>query len=394
MDTLTVEAVKALSSGYEPPCVTIYMPTEHRTTASGGNGIRFKNLLRQAETQLAEQGLKQRAIEALLEPAWHLHEDRNFWEYQSDGFAFFLGKDLFQYFRLPLPLKEFVTVNRRFHLKPLLELLSLDGHFFVLAVSQNHCRFLYCSRYGVQRLQVPNLPESLAHTLRFDDAGKADDFEEMESAPLRGIGGARTEVMFSGRGGETDRTLKDLTRYFHEIDHALQPVLRAEQAPLILACVEYEAGLYRDVSHYAHVASEVIAGNPELVRDEELREKGWHLAEPIFLHSRHEALTGLQQAMAYRQASTDLEDTVRAACDGAIANLFVLVGKTIWGRFDSDSREVAVHDERQPGDEDLLDVAALEVLTNGGVVWTLQPEEFPTLSGLAATLRYPLPQPV
>jgi hypothetical protein len=105
-------------------------------------------------------------------------------------------------------------------------------------------------------------------------------------------------------------------------------------------------------------------------------------------------LSGLQQAMAYRQASTDLEETVHAACDGAIGNLFVPVGKTVWGRFNAESREVEMHDERQPGDEDLLDVAALEVLANGGVVWTLQPEEFPTLSGLAATLRYPLPQPV
>ena len=65
METLHAEEVRTLAGQQQPPCISIYMPTDHQTTASAGNGIRFKNMLRQAEQQLAEQGLKQRAIDDL-----------------------------------------------------------------------------------------------------------------------------------------------------------------------------------------------------------------------------------------------------------------------------------------------------------------------------------------
>ena len=393
METLHIEEVRTLAATQQPPCLSIYMPTERQTTASGGNGIRFKNLLRQAEAQLAEHGLKQRAIDKLLDPAWHLHEDRIFWEFQSDGFACFISPDVFRYYRLPLPFKDFVLVNRRFHLKPMLELLSVDGHFFVLALSKKETRFLYCSRYGSRRLEVRDLPESLAHTLRFDERHKDQEFAEYQSGPT-GQPGPQTEVLFSGRGGEKDRALNDVARYFHEIDNALQPLLRGEQAPLVLACVENQHGMYRGLSHYQHVAEGFIAGNPELTSDEQLREQGWRIAEPLFFKERQRAAETLQEALGHRQGSTDVRETLRAAHDGVIDNLFVPIGKAIYGQFDAVTREVMIHDERQPGDEDLLDLAAVAVLTTGGVVWALEPEEMPTHSTLAATLRYPVAHPV
>jgi hypothetical protein len=393
METLHVEEVRTLAGQQQPPCISIYMPTDHQTTASAGNGIRFKNMLRQIEQQLAEQGHKQRAIDDLLAPAKHLLEDRMFWEFQSDGFACFISPDVFRYYRLPLPFREFAIVNRRFHLKPLLELLSVDGHFFVLALSKKHTRFLYCTRYGARRIEVRNMPPSLEYTLRFDERSKDAEFQDNQSAPA-GKPGPQTQVLQNGMGGEKDRSLNDLIRFFHEIDDALQPLLHTEQAPLILASVAYEHGVYRDINHYPHVAKDFIAGNPELLRDDQLRESGWRIAEPIFLRSREAAAGTLAEALGHRQGSTDIRETVRAAQDGVVDYLFVPVGQAVWGRFDPATRDVEVHEERQPGDEDLLDMAAQSVLATGGAVWALEPDEMPANARLAATLRYPIAHPV
>lgn len=393
METLHIEEVRTLAATQQAPCISIYMPTERQTTASSGNGIRFKNMLRQAEQQLAEQGLKQRAIEKLLSPAWHLHEDRIFWEFQGDGFACFISPDVFRYFRLPLPFQDFVLVNRRFHLKPMLELMSVDGHFFVLALSKKHTRFLYCSRYGSRRIEVRDMPESLAYTLRFDERSKDAEFQDNMSAPA-GRPSPQTQVLMNGMGGEKDRSLNDLLRYFHEIDNALKPILRTEQAPLVMASIPYEHGVYRDMSHYPHVTEQFIQGNPELLRDEQLREQGWRIAQPVFLRRREAALGTLEEALGHRQGSTDVRETMRAAHDGVIDNLFVPIGKAIYGQFDEATRDVMIHEERQPGDEDLLDLAAVAVIATGGVVWALEPEEMPTHSGVAATLRYPIAHPV
>ena len=67
----------------------------------------------------------------LLEPAKKLIEDYDFWQQQSDGLAMFLAPELFRHYRLPLSFEELVVVTDRFHLKPLMPLLSDDGQYFV-----------------------------------------------------------------------------------------------------------------------------------------------------------------------------------------------------------------------------------------------------------------------
>jgi hypothetical protein len=42
-----------------------------------------------------------------------------------------------------------VVVTDRFHIKPLLPLLSGDGRFYVLALSQSEVRLLQGTRYSV-----------------------------------------------------------------------------------------------------------------------------------------------------------------------------------------------------------------------------------------------------
>jgi hypothetical protein len=45
-----------------------------------------------------------------------------------------------------------VIVSERFHVKPLLPLLSGDGRFYVLALSQNEIRLLQGTRYSVEQV--------------------------------------------------------------------------------------------------------------------------------------------------------------------------------------------------------------------------------------------------
>ena len=49
---------------------------------------------------------------------------------------------------------------------------------------------------------------------------------------------------------------------------------------------------------------------------------------------------------------------------------------------------MSIHAERQPGDEDLLDRAALETMLNGGMVYAVKPEAMPADLPVAAVFRY------
>jgi hypothetical protein len=49
---------------------------------------------------------------------------------------------------------------------------------------------------------------------------------------------------------------------------------------------------------------------------------------------------------------------------------------------------VEIHSERQPGDEDLLNVAAIHAMFNGAKVYAVESDEMPGGGPLAAVLRY------
>jgi hypothetical protein len=122
--------------------VSMFMPMIQRGAATQQNPIRCKTLLRRAEEQLLAHGLRPQEAQNLVQPVQQLLANHAFWQRQSHGLGLFPAPQVFLAYRVPLPLDEVVVVAHRFHIKPLLPLLSGDGHFFVLALSQKEVRLL------------------------------------------------------------------------------------------------------------------------------------------------------------------------------------------------------------------------------------------------------------
>jgi hypothetical protein len=68
--------------------------------------------------------------------------------------------------------------------------------------------------------------------------------------------------------------------------------------------------------------------------------------------------------------------------------VFVALGEERWGRINVDSRRTEIHDQRQPGDEDLLDRLAIETLKTAGAVYAVPRSEIPGEAVAAAVMRY------
>ena len=64
------------------------------------------------------------------------------------------------------------------------------------------------------------------------------------------------------------------------------------------------------------------------------------------------------------------------------------VGRQQWGDYDPASNQTRIHAEAQPGDFDILDLAALQTLLHGGAVYAMDPSEVPEGALLAAIWRY------
>jgi hypothetical protein len=69
-----------------------------------------------------------------------------------------------------------------------------------------------------------------------------------------------------------------------------------------------------------------------------------------------------------------------------VDQLFVKLNLHQWGTFDSDTQTITLHADAEPGDEELLDLAAIQTILNDGMVYAIDP--LPDEPPLAAMFRY------
>lgn len=385
MDMLNKEELKRLSEKQDGWHVSVFMPTHRAGAEIQQDSIRLKNLLGKAEERLLAAGLRTPEVRTLLEPASRLIGDRLFWQRQSDGLAIFAAPEMARTYRLPLALEELVVVADRFHIKPLLPLLSGDGQFYLLALSQAEVRLLQGSRYSVRQVELEDTPASMAEALRFDDPERRLQFHT-SSGPSGGEG--NRQAMFYGHGAPSEDEKGAILRYFQQVDAGLQHLLAGEQSPLVLAGVEYLLPIYREANSYRFLVERGVVGNPDDLSAEELHQRAWEIVQPRFDKERKEAASRFRQAAGTDRASDELVKIVPAAHYGRVETLFVALDRQQWGAFDPATNEVHLHQDPEAGDSDLLDMAAVQTLLNGGTVYAVQREQMPAETFLAALLRY------
>ncbi len=370
--------------------VSIFMPTHVRGSETQQDPIRLKNLVGQAVEQLKERGTQEEDAETFLMPAIQLTKDEDFWQNQSHGLALFLSSESVNIYRLPIDFEEKVMVDERFHIKPLLPLLSGDGSFYILALSQNEVRLFQGTRNTVEPVDLrEEIPVSLSEALKYDDP--ETEQQSSISGGRAGAGDPGAAIYFgtgSGAGDELDK--QNILRFFQELSNGVTDMLNEENRPLVLAGVEYLLPIYEEASHYPHlVEGQGVHGNPEQWDAETLHDKAWPIVEPIFTEAIDNAKNEYGAATGIEQAGSTLEDVVPAAHYSRVSTLFVAQGAEAWGTFDMQDNQLEIHDERQPGDTDLVDLAAVQSYLNGGAVYAVEPAQMPGgAQRVAAVFRY------
>lgn len=395
MDLFSRDQLRELAQAQEQVCVSLYMPTFHVESELSQNPIRLKNLIKQARAVLKEHGSRDAEIEEVLRPAQSLVESETYWRNVDDGLAIFLAPSYSRIYRLPIPFPELVVTSTRFHLKQLFPILANDNRFYVIAISQDSVRLFMGTRYNIKELKSRDIPKSLNEALWYDEPSG----RESEVRP--GAKGNRLQSRTSFHGhGQTEADLArrpndELYRFLQEIDEGVMKVIGDDNAPLVLAGVDYYLPIYREVNNYARLIDEsIISGSPDYLPNKHLKqlhEKAWNIVEPIFQEDQKKATRRFMELHSKNDhlTSDDLKEIVPAAVFSRIEDIFVPVGRQAWGRYDSEKNTVSIHDTQKPGDDDLLDLAAVYTYLNGGAVHALKPENMPVKADLAATFRFP-----
>lgn len=389
MDFLSKDEVKKLIEINDRPCVSLYMPTAKMGSETQQNPIRFKNLMSDVEAKLEATGIRLSDAAEWLEPAKKL-DRQDFWEHQENGLAIFVSPNEFRYYRVPIAFEEWVALSDRFHLKPLLPLMTHNGRYFILTLSQDNVRLIEASQYNAREIYLENLPENLDKALLYDETAKTGQFRIFTSH-----GGTNNPAgggVFHGQGSpDRDKFHRDILQYFHQVNDGIYNRLKEEEAPLVLACVEYLMPLYHEANTYPHLLENGIAGNPKLLKPDELKNMTWEIVQPLFDRSYEQAVDRYHQLIGSEETSkafSEIEEIVSAAYYQRLDSLFVAVDRHQWGHFDPETNTVEIHDEAQPNDEDLLDFAAVYTFLNGGTVYAEPKEKVPGEVPAAAIARF------
>jgi hypothetical protein len=390
MNTLSKSELKRLMAYQNNPCISIFLPTHRKAGPEmQQDPLRLKNLLHQAEHMLFVRTIETTQVETLLKPIMALLTNQQIWKHPDEGLVVLRSPDMFRFYQLPSRFKEQVIVSHHFYLKPLLPLLTTDGYFYILALSQNEVRLLKATHSSVKEMALPeSVPPSLAEAIKYDQPEKVLEYHSSGSPAMRGKGGRRP-MMFHGQGAGLANEKQTILHYFQQIDRGLHELLHDETAPLVLAGVSFLLPIYHEANTYPHLLPEGVPGNPERlkVRDEILREQAWPKASPSVLKEQQDALAEFEEYKDTDRTSSNVSALVPAAWYGHIESLFVALDQEQWGTFEPATYTLDLHETAAPGDEDLLDLAARQTILHGGAVYALKRDHMPDKAVLAAVYR-------
>lgn len=354
------------------PCVSMYLPTGAKDQNLDQGRIRLKNMLRTAHAQLKEMGARETdGIGKNLRKAEHMADTNAFWSNSGRGMAVFISDETFGRYSTREEMKEIVVVSERFHLKPLLPLLSNDIDFYLLKISRKTPRLYRVARNELREIEVANMPTGMAEVLNERDlTGIKHQHGASPSTPVGGPG-------YHGHSSSDDAEKEKYSRYLRILDQIVQPILVEERRPLLLIGGPYERAAYRDITSYDRVFEEGVSGNADDMTIDELHERALKAFEPHLTKKRNNAIARFNETKAHGRGSNDLVKVAAAAVQGRVDSLFVGRGVQCWGKYDPDAAEATWHEERQAGDVDLLDLAAVSTRRNKGTVYLFAPDKVP-----------------
>jgi len=381
MQMLTTHELQRLITQHHPPCVSIYLPTHRHHPGTEQEPIRFKNLMSQAADLLREK-YRDQDVEWFLAPVAEL-STVPFWQHQEDGLAIFCCPGMLAHYKLPLAVRETVVVSNTFHTKPIVGYLHTNRHYFVLSLSKDDVQLFEGSMSGLGQIELQSLPKELRDAMgefkaRAILAGE-DEADKVPAPP----GQDRRR-----REGE-DKI--EIAKYFRAIDRALWPILRDEQAPLVLAGVGYLHPLFREACRYPYLLDRGIEGNIAGMSPERLREEAWALVSAHASDRETAVLQQYVQALKSGRAGNRLPDIAVAAAQGRIQVLLHEAGKMIWGTLDRGTGAVSVHErqeQRDTEDADIIDEVCEMTILKGGDVYEISAHPVLEGSPLGAIYRY------
>ena len=392
MDIISKNMLTDLIESCKGRAVSIYMPTYIAEPEARQNPIWLKNLTKKAENQLVKSGMDQDAAEEYIQQMTDLIDDETFWQDQDEGLALFLDETALRIFKIPEKFDEIAYVGPSFYITPLIPIFKGNGQFYLLSLDKHHPKIYKGSRFNLSRLEDIDLPESLQeifdsfyefhHHMQFHSKTSTPSPDSAQTTGQR-------EGVFFGHGGEDIDQKAELRNYYHRFDDALMDFLADEEAPMVLAGVDYLHPIYKEANSYNNLLEEGITKDVEQMPVEAVHKQAWDIVKHKYQSDVEKALN-VYRTLRNQDGDTteDIEMIVSASYFKRINTLLIAEESHVWGNFNPENNEVIIEKAANPDNQDILNLAAMHTIINGGNVILLPKEDMPGNREAAAILRY------
>jgi hypothetical protein len=388
IDIPTLEEFRALAQVKGETCVSLYLRTSPSGTDAKFNRTAFKDLAKEALSQLRQAGVDKGKINLFEEQfdrfagAEHNVQDEDkirklqrakpdpiesFWHYQANGVAVLTAPGMMRTFRLPDPPKALAEVADRFHLTPPIRVMSSPHDLFVLALAEESVRLVHAFvNFPPERRQVLDLPGSA------EEATRRPSFHVR--APRRRLQNLEGEKVL-------------LHEYVRKVEQAIHGVLAGSNRSLVLAAAEPLASMFRSVNSYPRLANEMIEGNPDLMTDAELEDAAIPVLDRLFAQEL-KTVIALYDELKPERATTDVSYAAHAATAGAVDQLLVDFDAVVPGLVSDIDGSVIYSASDDAETYSVVNEVARRALFTGARVMAARREELPDRAPLTAILRY------
>lgn len=364
------------------PCLSVYLPVDELGGRSAAK--RLRQHLRELEGQLHARGLTSAASDLMLRAVLELADELEHHANDHTPLVALARPNQLLVVRPPYAVPELIIWGAHLHLKPLLPLVTQLTTYALLVLGKASVRLYRGSGVSLEPLALPGAPAGLEGLLQ--DTTFEPQRQLHPGVP--GRGGERGAV-YHGQGDAADHLKPQLQRYCQQVDRVVREVIPDLSTPLVLCGVSYLLAIYRAVSHYPAIIDDAIIGSPERLHPAELGARASALMRLYAGEGQRVALERLAATGAGGtvHSCTGVRQLLPAAARGLVETAFVAIDQEQWGCYDQQTGHILLHTERQPADEDLLNLIALEAIGHGGSAYAVPAHTVPGGGSCAALLR-------
>ncbi len=284
------QLLNSLMQVKEYPCVSIILPTYRTAPDNQKNAIRIKKLVREAGDKL-EQELGKKDARDLIDKIQKLAAQVDI-SRTLDGLALFVSKEVSQMVDIPFRVRERLIIDKTFATRDLIMGVNRATHYYILDLSLFRARLISCFRDQAVEITENGFPVQ-------------SEFPMLELNP-------------SDFSREKEKQIKE---FFNKVDKIFLNHYHVDPTLLVLAGVQKNLALYREVADVKDIIFGQLEGNYEAVSAHDLGKKAWEVVREKTKKERHSALNDLQKAISARRLASGISDVWRLANEGRISTL-------------------------------------------------------------------------